>query len=96
MPFALLTSKEPVLLPTLGYPPVTDRDYILNEQFYMSDTFQSDRSARLRLAYPRRKDRKENQVVIEKLSVTGKVITRFFVFLILLGVLGVLGEKLLF
>ncbi len=33
MPFALLTSKEPVLLPTLGYPPVTDRDYILNEQF---------------------------------------------------------------
>ncbi len=33
-PFALLTCKEePVLLPTFGYPPVTDRDYILNEQF---------------------------------------------------------------
>ena len=32
-PFALLTYKEPVLLPTFGYPPVTDRDYILNEQF---------------------------------------------------------------
>jgi hypothetical protein len=32
-PFALSNYKEPVLLPTLGYPPVTDRDYILNEQF---------------------------------------------------------------
>lgn len=32
-PFALLVSKEPVLLPTFGYPPVTDRNYILNEQF---------------------------------------------------------------
>ena len=31
-PFALLPSKEPVLLPTLGYPTVTDRDYIVNEQ----------------------------------------------------------------
>lgn len=24
--------REPVLLPTFGYPPVTDRDYILNKQ----------------------------------------------------------------
>ena len=33
-PIALVTLyKEPVLLPTFGYPPVTDRDYIMNEQF---------------------------------------------------------------
>ena len=33
VPFALFTYKEPVLLPTFGYPPVTDRDYMLNKQF---------------------------------------------------------------
>ena len=51
VPFALGLIKEPVLLPTVGYPHVTDRDYMLNEQLNMSDTFQSDRSARLGLAY---------------------------------------------
>jgi len=32
-PQDLIAVKQLVLLPTFGYPPVTDRDYILNKQF---------------------------------------------------------------
>jgi hypothetical protein len=53
------THREPVLLPTFGYPPVTDRDYMLNKQFTCLTLFsQIDQPG---LAW-RTEDRKEKQL----------------------------------
>ncbi len=65
-PFALLAPKEPVLLPTFGYPPVTDRDYILNEQFICLTLFsQIDQPG---LAWRTKSHKKQNVIVSEYLT----------------------------